>query len=228
MTETSGLARLPERRGLAFDVVVRWPTTTLSWMLAGFLIAVAAVVIGVAFFGEAGARITLALRWTGRWSFLLFWLAYVGSAMATLFGPRFAGLARHGRELGLSFASAHLVHVGLILWLYHIATEPIGAMVFFWGAVLCTYFLVLFSLPTLQSALGLRLWRICRTIALEYIALAFAEDFIFGPLHSGFSRSKLLFAIMLISGVILRFAAFVRRMTDSESSHPRPLAPSRR
>jgi len=226
MTKTSALAQSPERRGLAFHgSVVCWPPTILSWTLASFLIAVA-VAIGVTFFGDGSDRMGLALRWTGRWSFLLFWLAYVGSAMATLFGPRFAGVARHGREFGLSFASAHLVHVGLILWLYFIASEPIGAMIFFWVAVLCTYLLVLFSLPALQGALGPRLWRMCRTIALNYIALAFADDFVFGPLHSGYSRSKLLFAIMLVSGVILRFTAFVRRMTDSGSSHPCPVAPS--
>jgi hypothetical protein len=212
MTETSRLAQLPERHGLTFNGVVRLPTTTLSWMLASVLIAVAAVAI---VFGEGSGRTGLALRWTGRWSFLLFWLAYVGSAMATLFGPRFAGLARRGRELGLSFASAHLVHVALVLWLYHKATEPIGAMVSFWVGVLCTYLLVLFSLPPLQVALGRRLWRICRTIALEYIALAFAGDFIFIPLHDGYSWSKLLFAMMLVSGVILRFVAFERRVTDS-------------
>jgi hypothetical protein len=129
MTKTSGLAQLLERRRLAFNNVVCWPTTTLSWMLASFLIAIAAV--GVAFFGKGSGRLGLALMWTGRWSFLLFWLAYVGSG---------------------------------------------------------------------------------RTIALECIALAFAEDFIFIPLHGGYSRSKLLFALMLVSGVILRVAAVVRRM----------------
>jgi hypothetical protein len=176
MTKTSGLAQSPERRGLAFHGIGRWPASTMSWTLASFLIAVAAVGIVVAVFGRERGRLGLALMWTGRWSFLLFWLAYIGSAMAALFGARFAGLARRGRELGLSFASAHLVHVALVLCLYYVATEPIGAMVSFWVAVLCTYLLVLFSLPSLQIALGPRLWRICRTIALEYIALTFAND----------------------------------------------------
>jgi hypothetical protein len=215
MTRTSELAQLPERRGLAFHGIVHWPATTLAWMLASFLIAVAVVGIVVAFFFKESGRLGLALMWTGRWSFLLFWLAYAGGAMAALFGPRFVGLARRGRELGLSFASAHVVHVALVLCLYYVATEPIGAMIFFWVAVLCTYLLVLLSLPSLQVALGPRLWRICRTIAIEYIALAFANDFIFIPLHDGYSWPKLLFAIMLVSAVILRFAAFVRRMTDS-------------
>jgi hypothetical protein len=44
----------------------------------------------------------------------------------------------------------------------------------------------LFSLPQLQAALGPRVWQISRTIALEYIALVFAFDFIFLPLREGY------------------------------------------
>jgi hypothetical protein len=58
-------------------------------------------------------------------------------------------------------------------------------MVFFWIGILCTYLLALFSLPRLRDKLGPRLWRIFRTIALEYIALVFAADFILGPLQAG-------------------------------------------
>jgi hypothetical protein len=57
----------------------------------------------------------LALELTARWSFLLFWLAYAGNAVAILFGAQLAA----GREFGLAFASAHLVHIGLVVWLFH-------------------------------------------------------------------------------------------------------------
>jgi hypothetical protein len=220
VTRTSGLAHLPERRGLGLHGVGWWPTTTLSWIVASFLIAFASAVIVVAVFGAGTRGTVLGLQVTARWSFLLFWFAYAGNATATLFGSRFGGLARHGRELGLGFASAQLVHVGFVLWLYHIATEPIGAMVFFWVGVLCTYLLALFSLPQLRDALGPRLWRISRTIALEYIALVFASDFIFLPLHAGYDkypRSYFPFALMLVSGASLRFAAFVRRTVGHRS-----------
>jgi hypothetical protein len=49
-------------------------------------------------------RVAVALRVTARGSFVLFWLAYAAGAMATLWGPPFTGLARHGREFGLAFA----------------------------------------------------------------------------------------------------------------------------
>src|SRR5262249_46396343 len=87
---------------------------TVAWVTAGFLVAAAltAIVFGVV---DAHDRVGVALRVTARWSFFLFWLAYAGGALATLWGQPFTGLARHGREFGLAFASAQLVHVGLIL-----------------------------------------------------------------------------------------------------------------
>jgi hypothetical protein len=152
----------------------------------------------------------VALRVTARWSFLLFWLAYTGSAMATLWGPPFNRLARHGREFGLAFASAQLVHLGLIL--------RYGAgdgMAFFWIGIVFTYLLALFSLPRLRDAMGSRLWRISLLIALNYIALVFAADFIEGPLKRGgianYPLSYLPFAFMLIVGVALRVAALPYR-----------------
>ena len=169
----------------------RWigwlPTTTLSWMAAAFLIALALAVIVLVIFGVGERGTAIALRATARWSFLLFWFAYAGGAIAWLCRPRFDGLARHGRELGLAYASAQLVHVGLVLWIIHIATGPTGAMVFFWVGIFCTYLLALFSVPRLRDALEPRLWRIFRTIALEYIAIAFTADFV--TLHAAELRS---------------------------------------
>ena len=163
------------------------------------------------------------LRVTALWSFLLFWPAYAGSATATLFGPRFAGLARRGRDFGLSFAAALAVHVGLVLWLYRVATENVGVMAFFWVGVLCTCLLTLFSLPQLRAALGPHLWRLFCTAVLEYTALAFAEDFIFIPLGGGFDKyplTSLPFAVTLVGGTGLRLAAFLRRMTERRAYRP--------
>src|SRR6478735_11854926 len=85
------------------------------WMGAAFGIALAIAVAVLAVRGTGNASIRLALELTARWSFLLFWLAYAGNATAQLFGIR--SLAGHGREFGLAFASAHLVHIGLVIWL---------------------------------------------------------------------------------------------------------------
>jgi hypothetical protein len=100
-------------------------------------------------------------------------------------------------------------------------------MVFFWVGIFCTYLLALFSVPQLRDALEPRLWRIFRTIGLEYIAIAFAADFILAPLQAGgFGKYPLTYlplALMLVSGAGLRFAAYSSR----ESRHLRENLPSR-
>jgi hypothetical protein len=188
---------------------------TTTWMAAAFLVslALAAIVLGLFGAGEDGA--VLALRVTARWCFLLFWPAYAGGALAKVCGPRFGVLARHGREFGLAFAAALIVHVGLVVWIIHIAADQRGSMTFFWVGVFCTYALALFSWPRLRELLGPLLWRILCTMALEYIALVFAVDFIVEPLHAAgtdkYPLTYLPFVVMLVGGAGLRLAAFARR-----------------
>ena len=80
----------------------------------------------------------------------------------------------------------------------------------------------LFSVPQLRDALEPRLWRIFRTIALEYIAIAFTADFV--TLHvdelSKHPISYLPFALMLVSGAGLRVVAFLDRKRHLSESDP--------
>jgi hypothetical protein len=89
------------------------------------------------------------LRLTARWSFLLFWLAYTGGAMATIFGPTFKPIAMRVRELGLPYAAAQLVHLGLVVWR--------------WRS---------FLLAGSRRLLGSRGWRALRIVGVSYILLA--------------------------------------------------------
>jgi hypothetical protein len=192
-------------------------------MVASFIIAFALAGIVLTLFGAQERGTVLALRVTARWSFVLFWLAYAGGAMARLFGPRLDRLSRRGRELGLAFASAQLIHLALVLWLYYSATGPVGAMTFFWLGMACVYALALFSLPRIRNALEPRFWSMFRTIAIEYIALVFAFDFILGPLQTGVDKyplSYLPFALMLVSGVCMRAAAFTASFWPRRPSAP--------
>jgi hypothetical protein len=211
--EVMGSAHTPERRDLGVRGIPWRPITTVSLMWAAFLVALGLAVIVLVIFGVGERGTAIALRATARWSFLLFWPAYAGSAIAWLW-PRLRGFARHGRELGLAYASAQLIHVGLVLWIIHVATGPSGAMVFFWVGIFCTYLLALFSLPRLRNSLEPRLWRILRTIALEYIAIAFTADFITLHAHElgKHPLGYLPFALVLVSGAGLRFVAFWDRI----------------
>jgi hypothetical protein len=201
----------------------RWlRAAALTWMGAAFFVAMVSAATVLAIFGIAGRGTEIALKITARWSFLLFWLAYTGGATRQLFGSRFNGLARRGRELGLAFASAQLVHLGLILWLVYIAAGPDGDMLFFWIGMFFTYSLALLSLPYLRDPLGGPFWRIVKTLGLEYIAIVFATDFIVLPLeeHSlaKYPPTYAPFGLMVMAGMAIRLIAFGNRTLLSRNS----------
>jgi hypothetical protein len=162
--------------------------------------------------GERGT--VVALQATARLSFLLFWPAYAGGALTALFGSTFQPLKQRAREFGLAFASAHLVHIGLVGWLSYIGAVPSrGAFIFFGIAVLWTYLLALFSIGHLQQTLGPKGWWLLRTVGLNYIAYAFAVDFLRAPLLGDVKHAigYLPFAVLAVGGPMLCLAAFVQR-----------------
>jgi hypothetical protein len=185
----------------------------------GVALALAAAVLAIA--GTDADSIRVALRVTARWSFLLFWMAYVGRATTTLFGSAFAPLARRGREFGLAFAAAHLVHLGLVVWLYRILNHlplPGPLFVFFAIGIVWIYLLAALSFGWLSEALGPRHWRSLRFVGMNYILLAFARDFVLSVVHSGIAHQELWrsvgyvpFAAMSVAAPLLVVAATARR-----------------
>jgi len=155
---------------------------SLIWMGAGFGIALAVAVLVLALAGADNEGTRLALELTARWSFTLFWLAYAGNAVATITGP--ASLADHGRDFGLAFASAHLVHIGLVIWLGVILGRvPLsgGLLLFFLIALFCTYLLAGLSFGG-AKALGAA-WPPLRFATMNYILIAFGRDFVLPVVH---------------------------------------------
>jgi hypothetical protein len=184
-------------------------------MGAAFCAALCVAVVVLAAFGAGNAGTTTALRATARLSFLLFWPAYAGGAMAALFGPRFGRFARQGRNFGLAFASAQLPHLGLVVWIGWISHQSVveAAMPFFAVGIVWTYVLALSSVERVSNALSASLWRVLRTVGLEYIALVFFADFVIDPIQRG-GRNPIEyvpFAVLLIAGSLLRIAAIVRQ-----------------
>jgi hypothetical protein len=151
-------------------------------MGAAFGIALAIAVAVLVTQGTGNSGIRLALELTARWSFLLFWLAYAGNAVAVLFEVDV--LAGRGRDFGLAFASAHLVHIGLVIWLgYILGRVPLsgGLLLFFLIALFCTYLLVGLSFGG-AKALG-PAWPPLRFVAMNYILIAFGRDFVLPVVH---------------------------------------------
>jgi hypothetical protein len=186
------------------------------WMGAAFGTALMLAILVLAKEGTDSEGIKHALRVTARCSFLFFWMAYAGGPLAVLFGPTFRALAERGRQFGLAFASAHLVHAGLVLWLYQISVRPpVGTrtLVFFGVALFWTYLLALFSIPKLSGVLPSKVWRIIRAVGVEYIALAFLVDFGRNPFWGSALEvfAYLPFLALCAIGPVLRLAAFIRR-----------------
>lgn len=182
------------------------------WMGTAFCAALisAAVVLADMGWGERGTL--TALRVTARLSFLLFWLAYAGGAMARLFGPTFAILARHGRDFGLSFAAAQLVHIGLIVWLFRVSPHPPDLTNWFIQfeiiGFVWIYVLAAFSTESLRTTLSPNLRRFLFAIGLEYIALVFFFNLVLHPMHNVLHSIQYLpFSVLIVVGPILRWAA---------------------
>jgi hypothetical protein len=196
------------------------------WMIgaSGGALAIAGAVL--AGYGHGPDGIGQAVRYTARWSFLFFWLSYTGGALAVLFGPAFAGLARRARVLGLAFATALQVHIGLVVW-FGIAIGEIplagGLLWFFVVALLCADLLVLLSFGIGMRKLG-RLWRPLLVLATTYILIAFGRDFLLGALdpqtrqHWLSAVEYLPFALLSVIAIPLRLAAFLRQRVRSASA----------
>jgi hypothetical protein len=200
------------------------PTATV-WIALALCASLCLAVLVLVALGPGERGTDVALQLTARLSFLLFWPAYAGGALTALFGPAFQPLKQHSREFGLAFASAFLVHIGLVAWLCYMGFAPArGVFIFFGIAVLCTYLLALFSVGRLQQELGRRGWWLLRTAALNYIAYAFFVDFWKPPFFS--SLNHLLgystFAMLSLVGPLLRVAAFIRHIVYSSRKRIAP------
>ena len=194
----------------------------LVWMIGALGGALALAGAVLADYGTGAAGSGQAVRYTARWSFLFFWLSYTGGAMATLFGPAFAGLARRARPLGLAFAATLQVHIGLVVWLGVVIGQiPLqgAGLLFFLLALFCTYLLALLSFGIGTRKLG-RLWRPLLFLATTYILIAFGRDFVPPTLGQSirnwlYAFEYVPFAMLSLIAIPLRLAAFLRRRFES-------------
>ena len=159
--------------------------------------------------------VSLALAATARVAFLWFFAAYTGGPLAALFGPRFQPLKILGRELGLAFAAALLVHLALVGWLCWIgAPPPFGVFAFFGPVAGLTFILAILSFGNLRAMIGTRSWQLMRIVAMNVILYAFLKDFLQHPLGDGIRHivEYLPFVAMGIAAPLLRLTAWTLRI----------------
>ena len=202
---------------MATDHRTQWVFVFASGLGA---LGLAVAVLAVSGIDPEGIR--RSLRVTARFSFILFWCAYAGGSLAVLFNVHFRWMARQGRNFGLSFASAHSIHLLLVIWLYRLSPEPpisTQGAVFFSIGLLWMYLLVLFSVERLSRKLGPSLWRKLRLVGMEYIMLAFQSDFLLHALPAN-TKNLLLyapFATLGVAGTALRIVGWARKPHKNET-----------
>jgi len=191
-------------------------SVSMIWVSVAFCTALVLAAASLEIFGSETNGLNRGLQVTGRFSFILFWFAYTGGALKTLFGPAFQTIAWRGRDLGLAFAAAHLVYLGLFIWLYWISPEPPVAPAVLWFCgigVLWIYGLAVLSIGHFGHTRGHLRWRILRATGMEYISFVFLLGFISHPLNATVSSVLLYvpFAALSVMGTFLRLTAWASR-----------------
>jgi hypothetical protein len=181
---------------------------TSFWMALAFCASLGLAISIIAVFGLKPG-FYLALRATARLAFLMFLPAYVGGPLTSLFGNAFLPVRRHARDFGLAFASAMIVHLGIVVCLCAIgAPPPAKTFVKFGIAAVFTYLLALFSIRRVRELLPHKLWPSFLFVATNYIALAFISDFKNFRLGDVLSDIAYLpFLALAIGGLILNLTA---------------------
>jgi len=188
-----------------------------SWIGVALGVALLATCLVLGLAGASEKPTRLALEITARWSFLLFWLAYSGNALAQLTGWKRIG--GHGRELGLSFAAAHIVHIGLVVWLSYLLGRIAltgGLLIFFLVGLFFVYLLAALSFGG-AKAMGRQAWRITRFVGMNYILIAFGRDFVLPILHPKPAQHTMAhvlayapFAVLSVAAPLLVLAVWLR------------------
>ena len=148
-----------------------------------------------------------ALFATGRLQFLWFLAAYAGGPLTTLFGATFLPLKQRGRELGLAFAAALIVHLALVSWRCWIGAVPtLAVFIRFGAAAALTILLAVLSFGNLHALLAPKSWKLLRIIGMNYILYVFLVDFQ-DPLNRGIIL-YLPFDVMAAAAALLQLAAW--------------------
>jgi hypothetical protein len=182
---------------------------TLHIVSGAFFSALTLAALTFALCGAGAEGTDQALRVTARFSFLLFWLTYAGGLIRRFPVPFLARLGGLRREFGLGFASAHSVHVLLILWRYRIGFPASTNVLVVDGiGIIWMYVLVVFSLDHLRRMLAPLVLRIVFNGGLEYIAYVFLADFLIAALARGRATSLayLPFTVLLLGAAAARWS----------------------
>ena len=182
-----------------------------GWPIVGWATLAVLAIVGaiLAFAGTDEAGIRMVIRATARTSVVLFSLAFAASSMRRRW-PNTATrwILRNRRQLGVSFAVSHLIHLMAIFalagwtWTGFLANTPTLTLV---GGGLAYVFIALMTITSFDRTaawLGPPAWRKLHTTGSYAVWIIFAQNFFVQAFKSAFYWP---YAVLLAGAMALRW-----------------------
>jgi hypothetical protein len=194
-----------------------------GWPIVGWATLAVLAIVGAIFTveGADAEGLGMAIRATARTSVVFFTAAFAASALRRRWpNDLTAWMLRNRRQLGVSYASSHLIHLLLILtvagWTVHgfVTVRPMITIV---GGGIAYVFLALMTLTSFDTTatwLGPRNWRRLHVTGAYYNWFIFAQSF-----FRMVSKSMIYwpFAALVAGSMLLRWLPVSRAATTAPS-----------
>lgn len=184
-----------------------------GWRLVFGIVGATALLVAliVAIYGTGEPGIRLWLKVTGRTDTIPFAAAFVASPLHQILpSTSSAWLVKNRRFLGISFALQHLLlHLPAVIWFLAIATLPSAQIAIAGLAYVLIAAMLVTSFETPARWLGHQRWKILHKTGLFYVMFVFIATFL--PKAANDPITYAPFVTLLLSAVILRIVAFMRR-----------------
>ena len=201
-----------------------------GWPIVGWATLAVSAIVGTIFavVGTDEAGLRMAIRATARTSVVLFALAFAASALRRRWPmPVTTWLLRNRRQLGVSFAASHFIHLLVIValagwtWEGFLANTPTLTLV---AGGLAYVFIALMTLTSFDATaawLGARRWRRLHTVGAYYVWIIFAQNFFVMAFKSMFYWP---YAAVLAVAMTARWLPASRPGEVAVRAHPRKVA----
>ena len=186
-------------------MVRQWP------MLAGMILGLGALYLGLNSSLDPVESWRLAARWTARVGFPVFLIAYSASALARLWPELFTGLARDRRWWGLGFAASHTVHLVALVMFLRVSGEsrPLPVLLVAGGAYTIMFAMALTSTPAAMRALG-RNWKRMHTLGIHWLWVVFFASYLGRTMKPESAMVGRMGVTLATTALLLRVAAWMK------------------
>ncbi len=184
------------------------------WMVFSVILSVICASYSFALTADHEDPWLLWARYTARLSFLMFLVSYIAGPLSAVSAQRFPIFLRHNRRnIGLSFAFLHIVHLAaLVIYLVKIGERPQNStLILGGGAYVAMLLMVLTSNDNMIRKLGAKSWSRLHRFGTHYIALIFAVTYATGVVSNDgalINVTRLFLVLLLCVVIVLRIYVF--------------------